>query len=136
MDFLLSNNNFLILIVAVVSGIMLLLPAFTKKKVGRPLSASEVVQQMNQNQAILLDIRPKDQFKTGHIPQARNITLNDLATESNNLPKDKPIIVVCQHGRTATKGVASLRKLGFTQVYSLENGQQAWVEAGLPVKKS
>ena len=113
MDFLTSQNNFLILIVAVVSGIMLLLPAFTKGRSGRAIPADDVVQKMNQENAILIDIRSNDLFKAAHIAQARNISQAELESKAANLAKDKPIVVVCEHGRNAPKAVATLRKLGF-----------------------
>ncbi|HLS42519.1 MAG TPA: rhodanese-like domain-containing protein [Paenalcaligenes sp.] len=136
MDFLTSQNNFLILIVAVVSGIMLLLPAFTKGRSGRAIPADDVVQKMNQENAILIDIRSNDLFKAAHIAQARNISQAELESKAANLAKDKPIVVVCEHGRNAPKAVATLRKLGFEQLFTLEGGLQGWIQAGLPVKKS
>jgi len=134
-DFLTSQNNFLILIVAVVSGIMLL-PAFTKGRSGRAIPADDVVQKMNQENAILIDIRSNDLFKAAHIAQARNISQAELESKAANLAKDKPIVVVCEHGRNAPKAVATLRKLGFEQLFTLEGGLQGWIQAGLPVKKS
>ncbi|MCQ9615585.1 rhodanese-like domain-containing protein [Paenalcaligenes niemegkensis] len=136
MDFLSSQNNILILVVAVASGIMLLLPAFTKGRTGRSIPTDEAVQKMNQDGAVLIDIRSADQFKAAHIAQAQNISLTDLESKTASFAKDKAIVVVCEHGRNAPKAVASLRKLGFEQVFSLEGGQQGWVQAGLPVKKS
>ena len=136
MDFLTSQNNFLILIVAVVSGIMLLLPAFTQGRSGRAIPADDVVQKMNQENAILIDIRSNDLFKAAHIAQARNISQAELESKAANLAKDKPIVVVCEHGRNAPKAVATLRKLGFEQLFTLEGGLQGWIQAGLPVKKS
>ena len=136
MDFLSSQNNFLILFVAIASGIMLLLPAFTKGRPGRAIPADNVVQKMNQDNAILIDIRSSEQFKASHIAQARNISLADLESKTASIAKDKPIVVVCEHGRNAPKAVASLRKLGFEEIFSLESGLQGWLQAGFPVKKS
>lgn len=136
MEFLYSQNNLLILVVAVLSGIMLLLPAFTKNRNGRPIGPSEAVAQMNQHDAVIIDIRSADQFKAAHIAQAQNVQLADLESRSNHFAKDKPIVVVCEQGRTSSKAVATLRKLGFDKVFSLDKGLQGWIEAGLPVRKS
>lgn len=136
MDFLSSQNNILILFVAIASGIMLLLPAFLKGRTGRALPADEVVQKMNQDNAILIDIRSADQFKAAHIAQAQNIGMIDLENKTANIDKDKAIVVVCEHGRNASKAITILRKLGFNQIFSLEGGLQGWIQAGLPVKKS
>lgn len=135
MDFLTDTNNLLILVVAVMSGVMLLFPNLSKRG-GNLISANEVVQQINQRQAILIDIRKAESYKAGHIPQARNIPAEDLITKTEKIAKDKPIIVVCDTGRNAQRSVADLRKQGFTDVSVLEGGLVAWAQAGLPTKKS
>jgi len=134
-DFLTDTNNLLILVVAVMSGVMLLFPNLSKRG-GNLISANEVVQQINQRQAILIDIRKAESYKAGHIPQARNIPAEDLITKTEKIAKDKPIIVVCDTGRNAQRSVADLRKQGFTDVSVLEGGLVAWAQAGLPTKKS
>lgn len=135
MDFLTDTNNLLILVVAVMSGVMLLFPNLSKRG-GNLINANEVVQQINQRQAILIDIRKAESYKAGHIPQARNIPTEDLISKTEKIAKDKPIIVVCDTGRNAQRSVADLRKQGFTDVSVLEGGLVAWVQAGLPTKKS
>lgn len=135
MDFLTDTNNLLILVVAVMSGVMLLFPNLSKRG-GNLISANEVVQQINQRQAILIDIRKAESYKAGHIPQARNIPAEDLISKTEKIAKDKPIIVVCDTGRNAQRSVADLRKQGFTDVSVLEGGLVAWAQAGLPTKKS
>src|SRR5690554_485882 len=117
------------------SGVMLLFPNFSKRG-GNLISANEVVQQINQRQAILIDIRKAESYKAGHIPQARNIPAEDLISKTEKIAKDKPIIVVCDTGRNAQRSVADLRKQGFTDVSVLEGGLVAWAQAGLPTKKS
>ena len=135
MDFLTDTNNLLILVVAVMSGVMLLFPNLSKRG-GNLINANEVVQQINQRQAILIDIRKAESYKAGHIPQARNIPAEDLISKTEKIAKDKPIIVVCDTGRNAQRSVADLRKQGFTDVSVLEGGLVAWAQAGLPTKKS
>lgn len=135
MDFLTDTNNLLILVVAVMSGVMLLFPNLSKRG-SNLINANEVVQQINQRQAILIDIRKAESYKAGHIPQARNIPAEDLVTKTEKIAKDKPIIVVCDTGRNAQRSVADLRKQGFTDVSVLEGGLVAWTQAGLPTKKS
>ncbi|QBH19121.1 rhodanese-like domain-containing protein [Alcaligenes faecalis] len=136
MDFILSQNNLLILAIAVLAGIMLLIPSFFKGRAGRAVSSSEAVQMVNQKDAILIDLRSADQFKTAAIAQSRNIPAADLDAKANSLPKDKPVILVCETSRSAQRSVAVLRKHGIEQAYTLEGGIQGWMQASLPVKKS
>jgi len=135
-DFILSQNNLLILAIAVLAGIMLLIPSFFKGRAGRAVSSSEAVQMVNQKDAILIDLRSADQFKAGAIAQSRNIPAADLDAKASSLPKDKPVILVCDTGRSAPRSVAVLRKHGINEAYTLQGGIQGWLQSSLPVKKS
>lgn len=136
MDFILSQNNLLILAIAVLAGIMLLIPSFFKGRAGRAVSSAEAVQMVNQKDAILIDLRSADQFKAGAIAQSRNIPAADLDAKASSLPKDKPVILVCDTGRSAPRSVAVLRKHGINEAYTLQGGIQGWLQSSLPVKKS
>jgi len=132
-DFFLSQNNLLLLGVAVVSGLALAWPLIQSKRAGSSITCTEAVQLMNHQHAILIDIRPSEIFAAGHIPQARSIPATDIEKKAANLPKNKPLIVVCDFGRTAGGAAVRLRALGFTQVNVLGGGMRAWSTAGLPL---
>jgi len=135
-DFLLSQNNLWILLIALASGGLLLWPSLSKGRATGRVALAEAIRQVNQGHGLFVDVRPADQFKTGAIPQARNIPLDTLEAHINSLPKDKPIVLVDAHGRDGAKAVAQLRKHGFDQVSCLDGGLNAWTESGLPLKKS
>ncbi|MCX5464247.1 rhodanese-like domain-containing protein [Alcaligenes parafaecalis] len=115
---------------------MLLIPSFFKGRAGRAVSSAEAVQMVNQKDAILIDLRSADQFKAGAIAQSRNIPAADLDAKASSLPKDKPVILVCDTGRSAPRSVAVLRKHGINEAYTLQGGIQGWLQSSLPVKKS
>ncbi len=133
MDFILSQNNLYIVLIALVSGAMLLWPTLRRGK-GGPVSVSDAVQTVNRNQGVFVDVRPPDQFKTGTIAQARNVPVADLGAKAGSLPKNKPLIVFCEQGRESVKAAALLRKQGLDAV-SLEGGLKAWTQAGMPLSK-
>ncbi|MBP6018519.1 MAG: rhodanese-like domain-containing protein [Burkholderiaceae bacterium] len=114
---------------------MLLLPMLIKARGGKTVDVQEAVRLVNHSQGVFLDIRSPEQFKAGTIPQARNIPGADLATKMSSLPKDKPIIVVCDQGNTATRIAATLRKEGYTEAVVLEGGLRAWLKDGMPLSK-
>jgi rhodanese-related sulfurtransferase len=132
-DFFFSQNNLLLIGVALVSGLALAWPMIQSKRAGASITCTEAVQLMNHQHAIMIDIRPSDVFTAGHIPQARSIPANDIEKKAANLPKNKPLIVVCDFGRTAGSAAVRLRALGFTQVNVLGGGMRAWSTAGLPL---
>lgn len=135
MDFFLEQNNLLILAVAATSGFMLLLPMIMKAGGSKAVDVQEAVRLVNHEQGIFLDIRSPEQFRTGSMPQARNIPAADLATKMGSLPKDKPIIVVCDHGSSAGRIASTLQKAGYTQAVVLEGGLRAWNKDGMPLSK-
>jgi len=136
MDFLLSQNNYLFLIVALVAGLALAWPSILRGRTGvRHVAVHEAVQLVNQKNAVFIDIRSADLYKAGHIAQSRHLPVADFQGKRAALPKDKPLIVVCERGRTSLAAAGSLRKLGFAEVYSLEGGLQSWAKAGMPLSR-
>ncbi|MER1967483.1 rhodanese-like domain-containing protein [Castellaniella sp. GW247-6E4] len=136
MDFLLNQNNLWILLIALVSGGMLLWPSLSRGRPGGRIALNDAVQQINREHGQFIDVRPAEQFKAGSIPQSRNVPMADLESHVGSLPKDKPLILVDSHGRDAQRALASLRKHGFDRVSSLDGGLDGWVQAGMPLKKS
>lgn len=133
-DFLLDQTNLILLFVAVASGIMLLLPSIGRGST-KKVTVSQAIQMANQQHGIFLDARSADAFKTGTIPQARNVPAADVPAKLGALPKDKPIIVFCDSGREATRVADALRKEGYAQAVSLEGGLKEWAQAGMPLSR-
>ncbi len=133
MDFLLSENNLYIVIIALVSGVMLLWPAIMKGTRASAVGVSQAVQLANQNNGVFIDVRSHEKFKGGSIPQAKNIPAADIEAKMSTLPKDKPIIIVCEHGRESATVAGKLRKNGFSEAVALEGGLRKWIDAGMPV---
>ncbi|MFA7438190.1 rhodanese-like domain-containing protein [Castellaniella sp.] len=137
MDFLLSQNNLWILLIALVSGALLLWPSLSGAgRSNARIALADAIGRINRENGLFVDIRPETQFKAGSIPQARNIPIDTLEAHAGSLPKDRPIVVVDTRGQDASKAVAQLRKHGLEQVFSLEGGLNAWIDGGLPLKKS
>jgi rhodanese-related sulfurtransferase len=93
---------------------------------------------INKEDAIVLDIRPLKDFKAGHIIDARQLKPEDVR-EANfaklEKHKEQPIIVVCAMGNLASGTATKMVKAGFSQVYVLSGGMNAWQGASLPVSK-
>ena len=95
----------------------------------------QAVQLLNRENAVPLDIRGAADFKSGHILNAVNIPLADLKSRASELKKytDRPIVVYCASGTTSPAAVKTLTAEGFTNVYSLKGGVQAWRSDDLPL---
>ena len=135
MEFI-QKNIFLVL-VAVVSGTMLLWP-FLRRGTGGPwVNTLEATQLMNREEALVLDLRAPADYAKGHILGAKSMPLADLERRLAELDKHKSraVIVHCADGNRAGGAVATLRKAGFAKVVNLTGGFGAWQQAGLPVEK-
>ena len=135
MDFI--RNNYLLIVVALVSGAMLVWP-YVRRTTGGPwLSPGQATHLINREDALPLDVRDAGEFGAGHILGARNVPLARVEEGSPDLAKkkDRPLIVYCDGGNRCAKAAAALKKQGFTRVASLSGGLGAWQGAGLPVEK-
>jgi rhodanese-related sulfurtransferase len=135
MEFI-QKNIFLVL-VAVVSGAMLLWPLLRRGAAGPTVNTLEATQMMNRSDALVIDLRAADEFATGHVLGARNIPIADLERRATDLEKHKakPVILYSSDANRASAAVATLRKAGFASVHNLAGGYGAWLQAGLPVEK-
>ena len=134
-EFLLQNSWLIAL--ALGSGLMLVLPFFLKR--GPEVTVAQATQMLNQKKATLIDIRDDATVKqNGMVTQAKRVLLSDLADKVGAVAKDKsaPVLVLCQVGQKSVGAAATLKKLGYTEAYSVQGGFVAWKEAGMPIKKS
>jgi rhodanese-related sulfurtransferase len=86
--------------------------------------------------APVIDVRTPVEFAEVHVPQARNVPLDELKPGSLPLPKDQPVYLLCRSGQRAAKAAEKFAKEGFTQPIIVEGGTLAWIEANLPVTRS
>jgi rhodanese-related sulfurtransferase len=100
------------------------------------VSPQDTVRLMNQG-AALLDVRSAEDYTTGHIRGARSVPLERLADGLEGLKrhKDKPVIVYCERGVSATGATRQLKKQGFSRVFNLRGGLNAWRAEHLPVAR-
>lgn len=127
-------DNIFLIAVAVLSGGALLWPALQRRAGGPALDTLGATRLINDNHAIVLDVREPAEFAAGHLPNARNIPLAELAARVGDLPQGKPVLVCCASGARSGRAAAVLKK-GGREVFNLDGGVQAWRQAGLPVVK-
>ena len=133
MNFLI--DNWMLLAMALASGLALLLPVFTK---GGGLDPQAMVQLMNRDKAVVIDVCEPDEFARGHVIGAKNLPLGQLEDKLAQVVKNKStqVIMVCQVGARSARAAATARKLGFENVQSLSGGLRAWTAASMPTEKS
>ncbi|QIZ78264.1 rhodanese-like domain-containing protein [Ferrimonas lipolytica] len=94
---------------------------------------------INREDAKIVDVRSKDEFKKGHIVNAIHHELaqikNNQLGKVENL-KNTPIIVVCNAGISSSQAAKMLVQAGFEKVYNLQGGMTEWNNANLPTVTS
>ena len=83
---------------------------------------------------MLIDVREPTEFASGHIPEAINIPQAELATRLDEIPRDKPVLTICQAGSRSFRSAQFLAQQGMSQVQSVRGGTQAWREANFPIE--
>jgi len=101
------------------------------------VSPSQLTGLINHEDALVLDIRGQADFEKGHIIGSRHLLPSQVDPEGKLLAKakEKPVVVVCAAGMTATGVASRLVKAGFKHVSVLDGGIGAWQQAGLPLAK-
>ena len=82
---------------------------------------------------IVLDTRGRDEWARGHIKGALQIYVGHLGQRLVEVPKDKPVAVICSVGHRAGLGASILLRAGYRKVYNVLGSVKAWVATGFPV---
>ena len=102
----------------------------------------EAERRMREEGAVLVDTRSRDQqAEQGIIPGALNYPLSvvlwwldpDFPSDTQKVPLDTELIVVCRHGYSSSLAAAQLREIGFERATDVIGGVEAWIAAGLPI---
>lgn len=101
------------------------------------IDAKTLKQWLDSNEAILIDVRQPEEYKTSHIPNAVNIPLATLTWSSLPPQDNKKLVMQCAAGKRSNAGCETL--LASCEdpsiiLYNLEGGINAWTQANYPVK--
>ena len=91
----------------------------------------------NRKEIILLDVRDREEYDTGHIPSAINISRGSLDFKVHLIvpDKNKKIIVYCGLDLRSPLATKSLNDLGYKKAVNMIGGLKTWKEAGYPIVK-
>ena len=104
-------------------------------KGGKKIEPNELTTLINRENAILLDLRPKEDYDAGHIMSALNYPHQDFENQMHELDryKERPIILVCDMGRNSANIGEKLKKADFKNIFRLNGGMMTWTQENLPV---
>lgn len=102
------------------------------------ISQQELLSRIESGRApLLLDVRTEGEYRDGHIPGAVNISVFSFRERFEELdpPKDRPVVVICEHGPRASFAGFMLKSAGYEQVFNLEGAMTEWKRNKLPLEK-
>ncbi len=123
-----------LLVSALVTCLLLLL--FHESRRGGPsLTPHEVVALINQKNAAIIDLRDPAEYRKGHIVDAINLPVAKVQERWSELEslRERPLVLVCKLGQSASTVSKQLRAKGFTEVYRLGGGLVEWDGLQMPL---
>ncbi len=109
---------------------------FLKGKEGmEPVNRDDLLKRVIAGNVTVLDVRPVEEYRAGHIPGALSVPLDHLKEILAKLPADQEIVAYCRgpYCILAVQAVEVLRKMGFNAI-RLEESVQDWRAMGFPVE--
>jgi hydroxyacylglutathione hydrolase len=97
------------------------------------LVSIEQLEELLASGAELIDVREKDERDDGYIANSRNIPYRMLALGENDLPRDRPLVTICESGPRAAIAASVLAARGFDARAVADGGIDAWQASGRPV---
>ncbi len=101
-----------------------------------PVNREELLDRVRCGDAVVIDVRPSDEFAAGHIAGAVSMPLGDLEKRLSELPKGKPIVAYCRgpYCVLSVKAVERLRAKNY-KAFRLEDGVSEWQARGFQVTR-
>ncbi len=85
--------------------------------------------------ALLVDIRERDEFMAVRVEGCLFIPMSQLGVRLDEIPRDRPVMLICASGSRSTGATAYLLQNGWEDVGSVAGGIDGWERLGLPVKR-
>jgi rhodanese-related sulfurtransferase len=104
------------------------------RRAGDSISVHQLTYQVNNANALIVDLREPKEFREGSIVDALNIPFAKIAERTSELDKTRPLILVDKIGQHSASVGRTLKQAGF-QVSRLTGGMSEWTAASLPVVK-
>ena len=102
------------------------------------ITVTELKEKLDQNARFhLLDVREPEEFQICQLPDSELISLGNIPRQAENIPQDKPVVVICHHGFRSAQAIQYLnQRFGYTNLLNLKGGIHAWaqqIDPSMPV---
>lgn len=93
------------------------------------MTVQQLQDRLEEGTVTILDIRDEASFEAGHIPDAIPLSRTPVEQCLEIFDKEKPLVVCCYHGISSIEAAMYFSQQGFTDVYSLMGGYEAWARS-------
>jgi len=80
----------------------------------------------------ILDVRTREEYRKGHLRNAKNISLDDFEKRIGKVPANKKVLVYCRTGARSVRAVRRLEVAGHPSLFHMHEGYRGWKKAGHP----
>ena len=99
------------------------------------IDVEEAAARLDAGKAHLIDVREEWEYRKRRAPGAVLIPISQFMARFAELPQDKPILVICEHGNRSMSVTEYLRTRGFDDAVSIRGGTSVWARAGKPIEQ-
>ncbi|MBS7805531.1 rhodanese-like domain-containing protein [Rhizobiales bacterium TNE-4] len=96
-------------------------------------SHDDLVEASQKGTCAIIDVREPGEFAAGRVPGARNMPLSRF--DPHALPKDKPLILICQAGGRSARALSACRAAGLTDTRHYKPGTGGWMAQGGAIER-
>ena len=97
------------------------------------LNVEESLERIKNGDVYIIDVRRQNEFRKGHLRNAKNIPLDGFKDRLNKIPKNKDVLVYCETGARSIRAVRYLEVSGHERILHMHRGLRGWKKAGHPV---
>ena len=127
-----GNHLYLSSMWVVTLGVIIM---YHQRTASSSVGPQQAVMLINRKEAIVVDVREKKEFESGHIVDSINIPMTKLKQRITEVwkYKDKPMVVVCKLGQHSGQAAKILQEAGHADVVRLAGGLTEWKAQSLPL---
>ena len=97
------------------------------------VKVAEAYDLMKENRDVyILDVRMRNEYRKGHLRNAKNIPLGDVDKCLSKIPRNSKVLVYCHNGARSVRAIRRLEVAGYTNLYHMHEGYRGWKKAGHP----
>jgi rhodanese-related sulfurtransferase len=102
---------------------------------GPDISTGDLAQLYATGAVTVIDVREEWEYADGRVPGATLIPLGTLADRVDEIPVDRPVVIVCRTDNRSGQAARFLRQQGLDNIHRMLGGMVAWQAAGHEIEK-